>query len=403
MIAIPWYFTQIDGMSAFGVVYALTNVIALFWVPYSGVLTDRFERRKILMVVMAVLGMVILLISAYGYSMGRLPWGMVAAVFVMTFLNYNIHYPTLYALVQEMTEEAYYGRITSFIEIQGQTATITAGAGAAFLLAGTQGGSLDIFGYVWTGLPEILPWAIHEIFLLDGITYFIGFFIIALIQYRPLAAKTKEMGSIVARLKTGINYLRSNPYVMIFGLASYAVFVTVLIEGFYLMAPYVDSHLLSGANVYAGGEIAYAFGAVMAGIFIRTIFKKMTLTDSVIIMSIATAALLMTLSLSNSVLIFFIMSVVLGLCNSGIRIQRVTYLFTKVPNELYGRVNGVFNMANILCRIGFLLLFSRAFFQTLDNIVYALFILSIFVVIAVYVLIRYRSKITLDQSRLSVN
>ena len=196
MIAIPWYFTQIDGMSAFGLVYALTNVVALFWVPYSGVLTDRFERRKILMVVMAILGLVILLMSAFGYHSDGLPWGMVAAVFVLTFLNYNIHYPTLYALVQEMTEEAYYGRITSFIEIQGQTATITAGAGAAFLLAGTRGGSLDIFGYEWTGLPEILPWAIHEIFLLDGITYFIGFLIIAMIQYRPVVKKSKLVGII---------------------------------------------------------------------------------------------------------------------------------------------------------------------------------------------------------------
>lgn len=396
MIAIPWYFTQIDGMGIFGVVFAMTNVAAMIWVPYSGVLTDRFERRKILMVVMSVLGFLILSIGAIGFYREGLPWGLVASVFVLTFLNYNIHYPTLYALVQEMTESEHYGRITSYIEIQGQTATIMAGAGAAFLLAGTQGGSLEIFGLQLTGLPEITPWQIHEIFLLDGITYFFGFLIITLIKYRPESAPAYEKGNILERLNTGVSYLRAHPYITIFGLASYAVFVAVLIDGFYLMAPYVSNHLEAGASVYAGGEIAYAMGAIFAGIFIRSLFKRSTLTDSVIVMSLATGSLLMVLYLTQSVLLFFIMSVILGLCNSGIRIQRVTYLFTRVPNEIYGRVNSVFNMSNILVRIILLSVFSMAFFQEGRNVIYAFLILSIFVFAGATVLIRFRKNILID-------
>ena len=129
MIAIPWYFTQQDDMARFGLMYLLTNVIAMVWVPYSGTLTDRFSRRKILLVLMAILGCIILSISFTGFYFDGLSWLMVSSVFVLTFLNYNIHYPTLYAFVQKMTEPEYYGKVTSYIEIQGQLATICAGAG----------------------------------------------------------------------------------------------------------------------------------------------------------------------------------------------------------------------------------------------------------------------------------
>jgi len=67
-------------------------------------------------------------------EIGALPWQLVAGVFMLTFLNYAVHYPNLYAFVQEIIEPKYYGRITSYLEIQGQLTSILAGAGAALLL-----------------------------------------------------------------------------------------------------------------------------------------------------------------------------------------------------------------------------------------------------------------------------
>lgn len=397
MIAIPWYFTQIDGMEQFGLIYALTNVIALFWVPYSGLLTDRFERRKILMVVMGILGAIILAIGLLGVSLDGLPWIVVAAVFVLTFLNYNIHYPTLYALVQEMTEMKYYGKIASIIEIQGQTATISAGAVAAFLLSGTEGGSIELFGYLIEDLPEIKPWDIHEIFLVDGVTYFLGLLILTTISYRPDEGSSVETGTVLSRVRKGIQYLRTHPYITIFGLASYAVFVTVLIQNFYLLAPYVVRHLGAEANVYAAGEMTYSIGALLAGFTIQYVFRKMHLTDSIIWMTVAVSIIFMVLFTTNSTTVFYVMGIIMGLCNSGIRIQRVTYLFTRVPNELYGRVNSVFNMANIAFRVVLLTAFSLSFFQESNHVIYAMLTLSIFLMVAVAILVFFRGHIILDQ------
>ena len=44
----------------------------------------------------------------------------VVFVFGITIFNYNIHYPNLYAFGQEITEPKNYGKLNSYIEVQGQ-------------------------------------------------------------------------------------------------------------------------------------------------------------------------------------------------------------------------------------------------------------------------------------------
>ena len=180
MIAIPWYFAQNEKLAFFGIVYLVTNFLSMFWMPFSGSIVDKYNRKKIFLVLNIVVGAILLLISLVGYARGALPPVMVASVFVLTFLNYNIHYPCLYAFVQEIIEAKSYYKITSLLEIVGQITTIMAGAGATLLLEGTSNGSLNILGFKWQLGFDIAPWKIYEIFSLDAMTYFISFFIIAL-------------------------------------------------------------------------------------------------------------------------------------------------------------------------------------------------------------------------------
>ena len=396
MIAIPWYFTQQDDMARFGLMYLLTNVIAMVWVPYSGTLTDRFSRRKILLVLMAILGCIILSISFTGFYFDGLSWLMVSSVFVLTFLNYNIHYPTLYAFVQEMTEPEYYGKVTSYIEIQGQLATICAGAGSALLLGGFPEGGWNLGGFQLDFLPPMDPWKIHQIFLIDGLTYFAGVAVLAIIPFKSTVVAIKDRPPLLTRMKEGVNYLKENKYVAIFGFASYVVFLTVLIEGFYLLAPYVDRHLEAGAGVYAAGEMTYALGAVLAGFLIQWVFRGVSLVDSILVMTVAAALVWLILFFSKVIAIFIIVGIVIGMCNAGVRIRRVTYLFTKVPNAVYGRVNSIFNMGNISMRIVLLALFSQAFFQTGGNVKWAFMILFVLCAAAVGVLLYYRRRMLIS-------
>ena len=146
MIAIPWYFAQEGNLALFGLIYIVTNIISLFWMPFSGTIVDKYNRKKVFLYLTLIVGSILGLIALFGHLNSGLPLLAVGAVFMLTFLNYNLHYPCLYAFVQEIIEAKYYYKVTSLLEIVGQITTIAAGAGATLLLEGAENGELNLFG-----------------------------------------------------------------------------------------------------------------------------------------------------------------------------------------------------------------------------------------------------------------
>ncbi len=396
MIAIPWYFARQSEMGKFGLIYILTNVIAIFWVPYSGTFIDKYNRKHIFLFITTISGIMLVTIAGFGYQNESLPWFLVAFVFMFTFFNYNIHYPNLYAFVQEITEVKHYGRITSFIEIQGQLSSVLAGAGAALLLEGVKGGHLNVFGILVEVPFDLEAWTIYEIFMMDALTYLLAFVFIFFIKYQSLVEKKHEDKPIKERLMVGFRYLKKNREILTFGVASHSVFVSVLITTFFLAAIYVNNHLQASGDVFATSEIYYALGAVFAGVAIRRIFSGITIPLSVIIMTAFATGLFVVLGFSYNVYVFYLMFLILGLSNAGIRIQRVTFLFSLIPNQVYGRATSIFTLINIFFRILFLSLFSLPFFYRENHVVFSFFIVSMFLFVSNLVLIKhYRSFIRL--------
>ena len=393
MIAIPWYFAMQDEMTMFGFVYILTNVVAFCWTPYSGTYVDKYNRKTIFMITTIASGLLLALISVYGFQNGSLNLWLVGFVFMFTFFNYTIHYPNLYAFVQEITEKENYGSISSYIEIQGQATNVLAGACAALLLEGSSDGILNLLGFsISTGL-QFEAWQIHEIFALDAGTYLVGFIFIAFIKYTSLAPRKIETGPIIERLKTGIRYLRNNLKILIFGIGSHSVFAAAIITTMFLAPIYVKNHLLEGGDIYATGKMYFAIGSVLSGIAIRQIFKKINIPLSVIILTILAMISYAVLSINTLDLVFYIMSFTIGMANAGIRVQRITYLFIHIPNQVYGRAMSIFTQINTLFRILFLSLFSLAFFQKGHEVIYAFAILSIFLLISLWVLAKIYKKL----------
>ncbi len=386
MIAIPWYFAKFEDTATFGYIYAAITAVSLFWGPIGGTFVDKYNRKTIFLWLNFISGAILLSIALLGRNWEMLPTQLVALVFLMTFLNYNIHYPNLYAFVQEITEKKLYGKISSIIEIQGQLASAFAGAGAAILLEGIPDGILHFAGMEFQLPFKTEAWKIYDIFLMDAMTYFASFGIISLIRFQPLIERHKETGTVLGRLKVGLNFLQKNPNVFLFGVASYSVFVVVLVTTFYLAAKYVESHLQMGGDVFAFAEMFYAFGAIFAGAGIQWIFRKTTIPLSIIILTLITGLEFLTLALTTSALVFYAMNFLLGITNAGIRIRRVTYLFEHIPNQVYGRAGSIFFISNILFRIMFLSLFAMPFFHEGNQIIYAFFILSLFLFITVGIL-----------------
>ena len=196
MVAIPWYFVKVvDRPEFFTSSYVIITFLTLFWGLYAGTLIDRYSRKKLFIIINAVCGLIIGSIALYGFHMSYLADFFVILVFGVTIFNYNIHYPNLYAFGQEITESKNYGKLNSYIEVQGQTTSVLAGAFAALLLTGTQNNVLEIAGFSFVLPFDIMAWDIYEIFLMDAITYVFVIFIFMMIKYKPIAKDLVHKGA----------------------------------------------------------------------------------------------------------------------------------------------------------------------------------------------------------------
>jgi len=398
MIAIPWYFAQRDMLGYFGACYLITNIIALFWVPLCGSIIDRYDRKHVFMGATIIGGSIIAIITSLGFYWGELPALLVGTAFLFTFLNYNIHYPNLYAFVQEITPRDKYSKMTSLLEIIGQMTTIMGGAIATLLLEGTVNGKLKLFGMSTHIGIEIEPLLIHEIFLIDSLTYFVAFLIISMIVYKPLVERKKETGTLINRLKIGWAYLMDQKPILWYGILSYMVFVAMLMEAFYLGVSYVSNHLQESGDVYANSKMAYAAGAIMTGITLKYLFSRLSIPAITILFAFASAGIFFTQYASHSVGLLFCMLFLLGITNAGTRIARITYLFRNVPNALFGRIGSVLFLANILFRIILLSIFAIPFFQISNNIIYAYLIISGMLLLTGLLLLKHYKSFDLSRS-----
>jgi MFS family permease len=394
MLSIPWYFAEKNESPMFFIFYGLVTLGSLFWGLYAGALVDGFNRKDVFLGTNFIEGLIILSIASLGFKEGTLPTSLIVMVFATTFFGYIIHYPNLYAFAQEISDPKDYTKVTSLIEIVGQATVIASAAIGVFLLGGVDTvNNLDFLGLDPIEI-KVEPWSLHEIFLMDGITYIISFIMIIFIRYKPVKNLAHmDEGDLKERLKSGYDFLMKNKLVTIFGVCSYSIFVVMLVERFTVFQGYVKKVLIEEGTVLSLSEMMYAFGSLLAGFLVGGMLQKMPIPKSIIFFIFITTLGLFTCVFIQDNWVFCSVSFMLGISNAGSRIFRITYLFMLVPNELTGRVNSMFNVITTAFRLFFIMLFALPFFEKGVNISYAYLILGAFTLAAGLILIVLYKKL----------
>lgn len=346
IFAVPWLMVQqAGGAEAYRWITVATTIVLFALMPNYGAWVDQHSRKTALLCSEAFGFCAMIALAGLGLALDGFAMWQLMAVYFAGMLYYTLHYPAKFALIQQMFDRSQYQSLTGLLEIQGQT---------AMMIAGGLGG--------W--LVEVVP--LWTILLFDAGTYLASFLIQATLPYAAthLAAPARvgravPRNSVWVSVAEGWRWLRERPQLTIFLTCSLLPFVAVM-AGNYLFPIYVARTLQASAAIFAGGEITFAVGAIVAGFLLPRLIGRHTAASTIpVTMLVFLAGLVLVIALHLPA-VYLAAGVLLGFGNAGCRVARSALLLHIVPIEMMGRVGG--------------------FYQVLDRVLRTLLVMSMVVI-----------------------
>ena len=366
MIAIPWMLvTSENGNALFGYVTICMTIISFLVTPLIGNLVDKMSRKNLLLISELVCFLLLLFFSLIGFlGLSYEVWHY-TIIYAIGSLYYTIFYPTMFAMNQEIFSKEQYKSLNGTMEVQGQLSSVVAGGLASILL---------------------LKWDLHYILLLDALTYAAAIYFYLKVPY--VRAKANKDGKVIkSKASEGLVYMLKRPAMFIFLLFSIMPFIGVMITN-YLFPVYLSDVLRASGSFYGMQGMIYGLGAILAGIFIPTIAKKIG-DGKTIIFAVLTYTIAISFIIIANVPFYLLLMFFIAMGNSGARVARNSFLMDQIPNDIIGRVDSLFRTLGLLFRIILLAIFTG---MVSSGLIIYCFIVLIGVLIASSILVIFSWK-----------
>jgi MFS family permease len=351
MAAVTWYILQATHSEvSLGVLVAVQTVPSLVLLPFTGVLIDREDRRHLMMWLDSTRGVVILLVAILAFLHRVQVWHLYGMAMLVA-IGFWMYWPTLNALVQELTPED---------KMLDSNSLMLAAVQGGWLMAGA------IVGFVYNhiGLGGVL--------LIDSASYVASIACVFRVRKgRVTVAPPKlsdddlqlppsgAVGRYFHELGEGYRYVRENRRALLLGCA-WSLFIAAMMTQGVLSAPLSERILHSGAVGYGWLNAGWAVGAFVSVIYASRIIRRsganqvVTVTMSVIAVSLFVLPEIRWLAVA--VPIYFIMGS--GRGAGGIAIS--TEMMEMVPKHFMGRVQNTFFFLASALQIGTAMLAGEA-------------------------------------------
>ena len=338
--AVAWYILQkTHSEIALGEFAVLATIPAMIMLPFTGVIIDREDRRRLVMILDALRAVIILAVSLLAFAGKAKVW----ELYLMNMLvaaGFWMFWPTITALIQEMTPGE------EFVHAN------------TFLLAGIQGGWLiagSIVGFVYNriGLGGVL--------LIDFSTYVVSFLCYFAVRKgkhvvpRPAELRTDLIAAETAlqkflrEMREGLQFVRGNRKITFIGI-SWALFLGAMMTGVVVTAP-LSERLHSGAVGYGWLNAGWGTGAFLSALYAPALMAWFGARRSIAIAMAALAICMIAAPhspvLALAVFFFAIMGSGRGLSSVAMN----TTLMQEVPQHFMGRVQNTFYFAGTALQI----------------------------------------------------
>ncbi len=338
--AVAWYILQATHSEmALGTLTVLQTVPAMLMLPFTGVLIDREDRRRLVMVLDILRGLIIVIVAVLAFEHRVKVW----ELYLMNTLvaaGFWMFWPTITALIQELTPGEEF--------VHSNT----------FLLAGVQGGWLiagAIVGFVYNhiGLGGVL--------VIDCSSYLVSFLCYLAVRkgrhvvprpetHTALFAAESPMERFWREMREGLEFLRDRPGMIFIGI-SWALFLGAMLTGI-VVTPALSDHVFhAGAVGYgwlnAGWACGSIIGALGAAWVIAKVGTKRATAISLGLLAVAVAIAPLSPLLAVAVGVYVVMG--LGRGSTGVSIN--TAVMEQVPPHFMGRVQNTFYFAGTMLQI----------------------------------------------------
>ncbi len=332
IIAVPWLLIhRPNGDALYGWLTIISTLALFLFMPYYGTWLDRHSRKTMLLAgeLFGLAGT--LTMALWALFSGRLETWQLMASYSCGVLYYTLHYPAKYAFLQQVIDRQHYQALTGLMEIQGQAASMLAGG-----LAGVM-------------IDRVPLWLI---LLIDASTYLFSFLVQSTLPYEPTHLKTGAAAPPAdawRAMAEGWRWLHAHGRLSIFFGCTLVPFVLVMVSN-YLFPVYVADVLHASAAIFGRGEIVFAIGALLAGVFIPRLATERG-ADRAITFTMATCLVALALLVFFPTPAAYCLALGLfGLGNAGSRVARNAVMLHVVPNAVMGRVGMFFSAADRLLR-----------------------------------------------------
>src|SRR5579862_1578760 len=330
--AVAWYILQATHSEmALGTLVVVQTIPAMLMLPFTGVLIDREDRRRLVMWLDALRAVIIVTVAILAFLHRVQVW----QLYLMNTLvaaGFWMFWPTITALIQELTPE------DAFVHSN------------TFLMAGVQGGWLiagSVVGFMYNhvGLGGVL--------VIDVSTYVVSFLCyFAVRKGRHVVLRPEELrADILAaesqferfwrEMREGLHFLRDHRAVVLLGI-SWALFLGAMSTGGVVTPALSDRIFHAGPVGYGWLSAGWGTGAFISALYapkiIAALGGRRSIAFSMALLSICVAFAPISGFLVLAIGTYFLMGSGRGV--GGVAMN--TSLMETVPKHLMGRVQNAF-------------------------------------------------------------